>query len=148
MLQFMGSQRVGHGRATELNLTNSWSLLKLVSIESVMPFNHLVFCHHLLSDPSIFPSIRVLSSESAFHNRWLKYWSFSISSSNEYSGLISLRMDWLNLLAAQGILKSFLQHHSLKASILWCSTFFMDQLTSVHDYWKNLALTIRPLLAK
>ena len=132
MLQFMGSQRVRHDRATELNLTNSWSLFKLVSIESVMPSNHLVFCHHLLSEPSIFPSIRVLSSESAFHNRWLKYWSFSISSSNEHSGLTTFRIDQLGLLAVQGTLENLFQHHSSKASVLQHSAFFMVQL--YHPY--------------
>ena len=97
-------------------------LAQLMSIESVMPFNHLILCHPLLPLPSIFPSIRVFSSESAFHIRWPKYWSFSfsISPSNEYSGLISLRIDWLDLLAVQGTLKSLLQHHSSKASILQC----------------------------
>ena len=102
-----------------LSITSSQSLLKLISIESVMPSNHLIFCHPLLLLPSIFPSIRVFSSESALHIRWPKYWSFSfsISPSNEYSGLISFRMDWLDLLAVQGTLKSLLQHHSLEASI-------------------------------
>ena len=104
-----------------LSITNSWSLLKLMSIESVMPSNHLILCHPLLL-PSIFPRIRVFSSESALHIRWPKYWSlsFSISPFNEYSGLISFRMDWLDLLAVQGTFKSLLQHHSSKASILWC----------------------------
>ena len=103
-----------------LSIINSWSLLKLVSIESVMPPNHLILCHPLLLLPLIFPSIRVFSKESVLHIRWLKYWSFSfsISPSNEYSGLISFRMDWLDLLAVQGTLKSLLQHHSSKASIL------------------------------
>ena len=104
-----------------LSITKSWSLLKLISIESVMPSNHLILCHHLLLLPSIFPSIRVFSSESALHIRWPKYWSFSlsISPSTEYSGLISFRMDWLDLLARiQGTLKILLQHHSSKASIL------------------------------
>ena len=102
-----------------LSITNSRSLLKLMSIESVMPSNHLILCHALLL-PSVFPSISVFSSESVLHIRWPKYWSFSfsISPSNEYSGLISLRMDWLALLAVQGTLKSLLQHHSSKASIL------------------------------
>ena len=109
-----------------LSITNSWSLLKLMSIESVMPSNHLILCCSLLFPPSIFPSIRVFSSESALHIRWPKYWSFSlsISPSNEYSELISFRMDWLDLLAVQGTLKSLLQHHSSKASILQCSAFF------------------------
>ena len=103
-----------------LSITNSWSLLKLMSIESVMPSNHLILCHPLLLLPSIFPSIRVFSNESALHMRWPKYWSFSfnISPSYEYPGLIPFRMDWLDLLAVQGTLKSLLQHHSSKASIL------------------------------
>ena len=102
------------------SITNSWSLLKLMSIESVMPSNHLVLCRPVLFLPSIFPSIRVFSNESVLHIRWPKYWSFSfsISPSNEYSGLISFRMDWLDLLAVQETLKSLLQHHSSKASIL------------------------------
>ena len=120
-----------------LSTTNSRSLLKLMTIESVMPFNHLILCHPLFLLPSIFPSIRVFSSESVIHIRWPEYWSFSlnISPSNEYSGLISFRMDWLDLLAVQGTLMSLLQYHSSKASILWCSAFFMCQLS--HDYWKN-----------
>ena len=122
-----------------LYITNSRSLLKLVSIESVMPSNHLILCHPLLLQPSIFPSIMAFSSESVLHIRWPKYWSFSfsISPSNEYSGLISFRTDWFDLLAVQGTLKSLLQHHSSKASILQCSAFFTVQLLSVHDYWKN-----------
>ena len=112
-----------------LSITNSQSLLKLMSIELVMPSNHLIHCHPLLLLPSIFPSIRVFSSESVFHIRWPKYWSFSISPSNEYSGLISFRVDWFDLLAVQGTLKSLLQHHSSKASILWHSAFFMVQLS-------------------
>ena len=114
-----------------MSFTISWSLLKLMSTESVMPFNHLVLCHPLLLLPSIFPSIRVFSNESAFCIWRPKYWSFSfsISPSNEYSGLISFRMDWLDLLAVQGTLKSLLQHQSSKASILWCLAFFMVQLT-------------------
>ena len=108
-----------------LSITNSSSLLKLMSIESVMSSNHLILCHPLLLPPLIFPSIRVFSNESALRIRWPKYWSFSfnISPSNEYSGLISFRMDWLDL-AVQGTLKSLLQHHSSKASILWHSAFF------------------------
>ena len=107
-------------------IINSQSLLKLMSMESVMPSNHLILCRPLLLSPSIFPSIRVLPSESVLHIRWPKYWSFSfsISPSNEYSGLISFRMNWLYLLAVQGTLKSLLQHHSSKASILWYSAFF------------------------
>ena len=114
-----------------LSITNSQSLLKLTSIESVMPSNHLILCHPLLLLPSVFPSIRVLSNESVLHIRWPKYWSFSlsISPSNEYSGLISFRMDWLDLLAVQGSLKSLLQHPSSKASILWCSAFFIVRFT-------------------
>ena len=108
-----------------LPFTVSWSLLKLMSIESVMPSNHLILCRPLLLLCSIFLSIRVFSNKSTLHIRWPKYWSLSISSSNEYSGLISFRMDWLNLLAVQGTLKSFLQHHSSKASILQRSAFFM-----------------------
>ena len=114
-----------------LSITNSWSLLKLMSIELVMPSNHLIFCHPPLLLPSIFPSIRVFSNKSVLHIRWPRYWSFniSISPSNEYSGLISLRIDWLDILSVQGTLKSLLQHHSWKASILWCSALFMVQLS-------------------
>ena len=117
-----------------LSITNSRSLLKLVSIESVMPSNHLILCRPLLLPPSIFPSIRVFSNKSVLHIRWLNYWSFSfnISPSNEYSGLFSFRMDWLDLLAVQGTLKSLLQHHSSKASILQCSAFYIVQLS--HPY--------------
>ena len=114
-----------------LSITNSHSLLKLISIESVMPSNHLILCHPLLLPPSIFPSNRVFSNESALCNRWPVYWSFSfsISPSSEHSGLISFRMDWLDLLAVQGPLKSLLQHHSSKASILQCSIFLIVQLS-------------------
>ena len=114
-----------------LSITNSWSLLKLKSIESVMPSNHLIFCHPLLRLSSLFPSIRVFSNESTLPTRWPKYWSlsFNISPSNEYPGLISFRMDWLDLLAVQGTLKSLLQHHSSKAAILQCSAFFTVQLS-------------------
>ena len=114
-----------------LSITNSWSLLTLMSIESVMPSNHLTLCRSILLPPSIFPNIRVFSNESVLRIRWLKYWSFSfsISPSNEYSGLISFRMDWLYHLAVQGTLKSLLQHHSSKASILWRSDFFIVQLS-------------------
>ena len=127
-----------------LSVTNSWSSPKPMSAESVMPSNHLILCCPLLLPPSIFPSIRVFSSESALHMRWPKYWSFSfsISSSNEHPGLISFRMDCLDLLAVQRTLKSLLQHHSLKASILWCSAFFIVQL--FHPYMttgKTIALT-------
>ena len=109
-----------------LSINNSQSLLRLMSIELVMPSNHLILCHLLLLPPSIFPSIWVFSNESVLHIRWPKYWSFSfsISPSNEYSGLISFRMDWLDLLAVQGTLKSLPQHHSSKASVLRCSAFF------------------------
>ena len=122
-----------------LSFTIFPSLLKLMSVESVRPSNHLVFCPPLLL-PSVFPSIRRFSNESALHLRWPKYWSFSfsISPSNEYSELISFRMDWLDLVAVQGTLKSLFQHHSSKASTLWHSAFFMVQtLTSIHDHWKN-----------
>ena len=114
-----------------LSITNSWSLFKLMSIKLVMLSNHLILCHPLLLLPSIFPSIRVFSNGPVLHLRWPKYWSFgfSISPSNEYSGLISFRMDWLDLPAVQGTLKSLLQHHSSKASILWLSTFFVVQLS-------------------
>ena len=120
-----------------LSITNSWSLLKLMSIEAVMPSNHLILFHPLLLPPSIFSSIRVFSNESVFYIRWPKYWSFSfsISPSNEYSGLISFMTDWLDLLAVQGALKNLLQHHSSKTSILRHSAFFMVQLslTSIHE---------------
>ena len=110
-----------------LSITNSQSLLKLMSIESMMPSNHLILCHPLLLLPSIFPRIRVFSNESTLHIRWPKYWSFSfsISPSNEYSGLISFRIDWFDLLVLQGTLKSLLQQHNSKTLILWCSAFFM-----------------------
>ena len=127
-----------------LSITNSQSLLKLISIKSVMPSNHLILCWSLLLLPSNFPSIRVFSNESALRIRWLKYWSFSfnISPSNEHSGLISFRMDWLDLLAGQGTFMSLLQHHSSKASILPHSAFFIVQLS--HPYMptgKTIALT-------
>ena len=117
-----------------LSITNSRSLFKLMSIEMVMPSNHLILCHRLVLPPLSFPSTRVFSNESVLHIRWPKYWSFSfsISPSNEYSGLILFRMDWLDLLAAQGTLKSLLQHHSSKASILQCSAFFMVQLSYLY----------------
>ena len=115
-----------------LFITNSQSLLKFMSIESVMPSNHLILCRPLLLPLSIFPSIRLFANESVLCIRWPKYWSFSISSSNKYLGLISFRMDWLDLLAVQGTLKSLLQHHSSKASILWCSAFFIVQFP--HPY--------------
>ena len=127
-----------------MSITNSWSPPKPMSIESVMPSNHLILCHPLLLLPSIFPSIRVFSNESALRIRWPKYWSFSfsISPSNEHPGLISFRMGWLDLLAVQGTLKHLLQHHSSKASILWCSAFFIVQLS--HPYMttgNTIALT-------
>ena len=127
-----------------LSITNSWSLLKLMSIESVMPSNHLILCRPLLFLPSIFPSIREFSNESVLRIRWPRYWSFSFSISpfNEYSGLISFQMDWLDLLAVQGTLKSLLYHHSSKASILRHSAFFIVQLS--HPYMstgKTIALT-------
>ena len=138
-------------RQASLSITSSQSLLKLKSIESVMPSNHLILCRPLLFPPSIFPSIRVFSNESALCIRWLKYWSFSFnnSPSNEHSGLISFRMDWLDLRAVQGILKSLLQHHSSKASILWCSAFFVVQLS--HPYMttgKTIALTRQTFVGK
>ena len=134
-----------------MSITNSWSSLKLISIESVMPSNHLILCHLLLLLPSIFPSIRVFSNESALHIRWPKCWSFSfnISTSNEHSGLISFRMDLLDLLAVQGTHKSLLQHHSSKASILQCSAFFIVQLS--HPYMttgKTIALTRQTFVGK
>ena len=112
-----------------LSITNSQSLLKLMSIESVMPSNHLNLCHPLLLPPSIFPIIRDFANKSVLPIRWPKYWSFSISPSNEYSGLISFRSDWFDLFAVQGTLKSLLLHHSSKASILWCSDFFIVKLS-------------------
>ena len=123
-------------------ITNSQSPPKPVFIELVKPSNHLILCCPLLLLPSIFPSIRVFSNESALHMRWPKYWSFSfsISPSSEHPGLISFRMDWLDLLAVQGTLKSLLQHHSSKASVLQCLAFFTVQLTSIHDHWKNHSL--------
>ena len=126
-------------RQASLSITNSRRLLKLMSIVSVMLSNHLILCRPLFLPPSIFPSVRVFSNESVLCIRWPEYWScsFNINPSKEYSGLISLRMNWLDLLAVQGILKSLLQHHSSKASILRRSAFFMVQLTSIHDYWKN-----------
>ena len=131
-------------RQASLSITNSQSLLKLMSIESMMPCNHLNLCHPLLLLPSIFPSIRVFSNESVLHIRWLKYWifSFSIRPSNEYSGLITFRMDWLDLLTVQGTLKSLLQHYTSKASILQRLAFFIVQLS--HPYMttgKTIALT-------
>ena len=137
-------------RQASLSITNSWSLPKLMSIESVMLSNHFILCHPLLLSPSIFP-IRVFSYESALHIGWPKYWSFSfnISPSNEHSGLISFRMDWLDLLAVQGTLKSLPQHHSSKASIFQHSAFFIVQLS--HPYMttgKTIALTRRTFVGK
>ena len=128
-----------------LSITNSWSLLKLISIELVMPSSHFLLCHPLLLLPPNPPSIRVFSNKSTLHMRWPKYWSFSfsISSSNEHPGLISFRMDWLEILAVQGPLKSLLQHHSSKASILrrfLHSFLHSPTLTSILDYWKNHSL--------
>ena len=136
---------------TSLSITNSQRLLKLMYIESVMPSNHLILCHPLLLLPLVFPRNRVFSKESVLHIRWQKCWScsFSISPSNEHSGLISLRMDWLNLLAVQGTLKSLLQLHSSKASILQCPTFFMVQLSHPHmTTGKTIALTRRTFVGK
>ena len=121
-----------------LSFTISWSLLKLMSIESVMPSNHLILCHPLLLQPSIFPSISVFSNVSVLHIRWPKYWCFRfiISPSNEYSGLISFRSDWLDYLAIQGTFNGLLQHHSSKASTLQRFLYGLT-LTSIHNYWKN-----------
>ena len=138
-------------RQASLSFTNYWSLFKLISFESVMPCNHLILCPPLLLLPSIFPSIRVFSNELGLYIRWTKYWSFSfsINPSNEYSGLISSRIDWIDLLAVQGNLKSLSQHHSLKASILWHSVIFMGQLS--HPYMttgKTIALTRQTFVNK
>ena len=138
-------------RQASLSITISRSLLKLMSIESVMLSNHLILGRPLLLQPSIFPSIRIFSNESALRIRWPKHWSFSfnVSLSNEYSGLISFRMEWLDLLVAQGTLKSLLQHHSSKASILWHSAFFVVQFS--HPYMttgKTIALTRKTYVGK
>ena len=133
-------------RQASLSFTNSQSMLRPMSIESVMPSNHLILCCPLLLLPSIFPSIRVFSNESVLCIRGPKYWSFnfSISPSNEHPGLISFRMVWLDLLEVQGTLKSLLQHYSSKASILWCSAIFMVQLSHLYmTTWKTIALTIQ-----
>jgi len=132
-------------------ITNSRSLLKLMSIKSVIPSNHLILCRHLVMLPSIFPSVRVFSNELVLRIRWPKYWSFSfsISPSSEYSGLVSFRIGWVDLLAVQETLKSLLQHHSSKASILWCAVFFMVSLS--HPYMttgKTIALTRWTFVAK
>ena len=160
-VQFSSVQSLSHVRLfatpwtaacqASLSITNSCSLLRLMTTELVMPSNHLILCHPLLLPPSIFPSNRVFSNESVLRIRWPKYCSFSISisPSNEYSGLISFRMDWLDLLAVQGTLKSLLQHHSSKASILWLSAFFIAQFS--HPYMntgKIIALTRQTLLTK
>ena len=131
-----------------LCITNSWSLPRLMSIGSVMPSSHLILCRPLLFLPSIFPSIRVFSNESALHIRWPKYWSFSfnISPSSEHPGLISFRMDWLDLLVVQGTIKSLLQHHSSKASILWNSAFFIVRLS--HPYMTTGKTMTPPLWQK
>ena len=128
------------GRQASLSIINSWSLLKLISIESVMPFNHPILCHPLFLLPSVFSRIRVFSNESILSIRWPKYWSFSISPSKDYSGLISFRFDWFDLLAVQGTLKSLPQHHSSKTSILWHSTFFMVPLS--HPYMTTGKTTV------
>ena len=138
-------------RQASLSFTNSQTLLKLMSVESVMPSEHPILCHLLLLPPSIFPIIRVFSNESVLHIRWPKYWTFScsISPSNEHPGLISFRMDWLDLLAVQGTVKSLLQHHSSKASVLWCSAFFTVQLS--HPFittGKTIDLTRRIFVGK
>ena len=137
-------------RQASLSITNSQSLLKLMSIKSVVPSNHLILCHPLLP-PSIFPRIRVFSSDSVLPIRWPKYWSFSfsISPSNEYLGLISFRIDWFELLAVRGTLISLLQHHSSKASVLWCSAFFIVQLSHpCMTTGKTIALTRRTFVGK
>ena len=134
-----------------LSITISQNLLKLMPIEAVMPSNHIILCHPLLLLPSIFPSIRVFSNESTLHIRWPKYWSFSfsISISNVYSLLISFRIDWFDLLAVQGTLKCLLQHHSSKISILWCSAFFMVQLSQPYmTTGRTIALTIQIFVGK
>ena len=139
LVRLFVTPRTAAGQAS-LSITNSWSLLKLMSIKSLIPRS----CHPLLLLPSIFPSIRVFSNESMLCIRWPKYWSFSISPSSEYSGLISFKIDWFDLLAVQGTLKNLLQHRSSKASILQCSAFFMVQLS--HPFMttgKTIALTIQ-----
>ena len=160
-IQFSSVQSLSHvwlfvtpwtaAHQASLSITNPWSLLKPMSIESVMPSNHLILWRPLLLLPPIFPSIRVFSNESALRIRWPNDWSFSfnISRSNEHSGLISFRMDWLDLLAVQGTLKSLLQHHSSKASILWHSDFFIVQLSyPCVTTGKTIALTRRTLIEK
>ena len=135
----LATRRIAAHQAS-LSITNSQSLLKLMSIKSVMPYNHLIFCRPLLVLPSIFPSIRVFSKESGLRIRWPKFWnfSFSISPSNEYSGLISFRMDWVDLLAVQGTLTSLLQHHRVqKINSSALSFLYSPTLTAMHDYWKK-----------
>ena len=131
-----------------LSITNSWTLLKLMSIEVVMQTNNLILCCPFLNLPSIFPNIRVFSNESALHIRWPKYWSFtfSISPSNKYAGLISFRMAWLDLLAVQGTVKSLLQHHSSKSTNSPVLSFlYSPTLTSLHDYWRNHSFDLMDL---
>ena len=138
-------------RQASLSITISQSSPKFMSIDSMMPSNHLILCHPLLLLPSISPSIRVFSDEPTLSFRWPKYWSFSfsISPSSKYSGLISFRIDWLDLLAVQGTLKSLLQHHSLKASFLHCSAFFMVQLSHLYmTTGKTIALTMQIFVSK
>ena len=136
-------------RQASLSFTVSWSLLKIMSIELVMPYNHLILCFSLLLLPSIFPIIRVFSNESALHIRWPNYWSFSISPYIEYLGLISFRINQFDLLAFQGTLKSLPQHHNLKASILQRISFLDGTiLTSIHDYWKNQSFEYTDLCRK
>ena len=160
VVQFSSVQSFSHVRLVvtswitahqaSLSITNSLSPPTPMSIESVMPSNHLILCHPLLLPPSVFPSIRVFSNELAVHIRWPEYWSFSFSikPSNEHPGLVSSRMDWLDLLAVQETLKSLLQHHSSKASILRCSAFFIVQLSHPYDHWKTIALTRRTFVGK
>ena len=161
LLQFSSVQSLSHvrlfatpwttARQASLSITNSWSLPKLMPIELVMPSNHLILCHPLFLPPSIFPNIRIFSNESVFCIRWPKYWSisFRISPSNAYSGLISFRMDWLDLLAVQGTLKSLLQHHSSKTSLLQCSAFFILQLSHLYmTTGKTIALTRQTFVGK
>ena len=138
-LNFVTPWTAARQASLSLSPSISQSLLKVMSIELVMPSNHLILCHPFFLLPSIFPSIRVFSNELVLCIRWAKYWNFnfSISPSNEYSGLISFRIDWFDLFALQGILKSLFQNHSSKASILWHSSFFIVQLISICDYWKN-----------
>ena len=161
IIQFCSIQSLSHvwlfatpwttARQASLSITNSWSLPKLMSIESVTPFNHLILCRPLLLLPSIFPSIRVFSNEPALCIRWPKYWSFSfnISPASEHPGLISFRIDWWDLLAVQGTLKSLLQHHSSKASILQRSAFLIVQLSHPHmTTGKTIALTRQTFVDK